>query len=192
MASGITHAITALCIGKTVLGDGRETGSDKPLFAPVHWLILMLCSLIPDADVVAFDLGIPYHHPLGHRGFTHSLLFAAGLAWVLWALMFRRLGFFTKDGLRVFMAFFLTTASHGLFDAMTNGGVGIAFFAPFDNTRYFLPWRMIEVSPISIGRFFSSRGVAILISEAKFVWLPCAVIVLLSLLLRRMRRAQNG
>ena len=38
------------------------------------------------------------------------------------------------------------TASHGLFDAMTNGGLGVAFFAPLDNARYFLPWRPIPVS----------------------------------------------
>ena len=51
---------------------------------------------------------------------------------------------------------------------------------------------MIEVSPISIGRFFSSRGVAVLLSEAKFVWLPCAVIVLIGVLLRRMGRTEDG
>src|SRR5437667_359091 len=35
-----------------------------------------ICASVPDADVGAFGLGIPYEHPLGHRGFTHSLLFA--------------------------------------------------------------------------------------------------------------------
>jgi hypothetical protein len=34
---------------------------------------------------------------------------------------------------------FLATAGHGLLDAMTNGGLGLAFFSPFDNHRYFLP-----------------------------------------------------
>src|SRR6267378_8050335 len=43
--------------------------------------------------------------------------------------------------------FFLATASHGLLDAMTNGGLGVAFFAPFCDTRYFLPWQPIVVSP---------------------------------------------
>ena len=32
--------------------------------------------MVPDLDVIAFTLGIPYAHPLGHRGFLHSLLFA--------------------------------------------------------------------------------------------------------------------
>jgi hypothetical protein len=41
---------------------------------------------------------------------------------------------------------------------MTDGGLGAAFFAPFDNKRYFLPWRPIQVSPISVHRFFTPRG----------------------------------
>jgi len=56
------------------------------------------------------------------------------------------------------MYFFLATASHGLLDAMTDGGLGVAFFVPFDKHRYFLPWTPIRVSPIGVGRFFTDRG----------------------------------
>jgi hypothetical protein len=35
--------------------------------------------------------------------------------------------------------FSFVTASHGMLDAMTDGGLGVAFFAPFDNARYFFP-----------------------------------------------------
>src|SRR6266540_4876570 len=35
---------------------------------------------------------------------------------------------------------------HGFFDAMTNGGLGVAFFAPFDSRRYFLAFRPLEVA----------------------------------------------
>ena len=66
----------------------------------------------------------------------------------------------------------LATASHGVLDALTDGGLGVAFFSPFDNTRYFFPWRPLEVSPISITRFFSEGGGEVLRSEFKFVWLP--------------------
>jgi len=38
--------------------------------------VAALVSLLPDADVAAFGFGIPYEHPLGHRGFTHSIAFA--------------------------------------------------------------------------------------------------------------------
>jgi inner membrane protein len=80
------------------------------------------------------------------------------------------------------MYLFLATASHGMLDAMTDGGLGVALFSPFDNSRYFFPWRPIHVSPISVGRFFSVRGYTILQNEFFWIWLPSimfAVIVLL-------------
>ena len=38
--------------------------------------------MLPDADVIGFRLGVPYGGMLGHRGLTHSLIFACmvGLA----------------------------------------------------------------------------------------------------------------
>jgi inner membrane protein len=54
---------------------------------------------------------------------------------------------------------FVVTASHGVLDAMTNGGLGVAFFAPFTSARYFLPFRPVQVSPISLAAFFTHRGV---------------------------------
>jgi inner membrane protein len=51
-------------------------------------------------------------------------------------------------------------ASHGLLDAMTDGGRGVALFWPFTARRYFLPWRPIPVAPIGIG-FLSGEGLAI-------------------------------
>ena len=38
--------------------------------------VAAITSSLPDADVAAFGFGIPYDHPLGHRGFTHSIAFA--------------------------------------------------------------------------------------------------------------------
>ena len=58
---------------------------------------------------------------------------------------------------------------------MTNGGLGIAFFSPFSNRRYFLPWRVIEVSPLSLPELLSWRGLRVLGSEMRYVWGPCAV-----------------
>jgi inner membrane protein len=80
---------------------------------------------------------------------------------------------------------FLATASHGVFDALTNGGRGIAFFAPFSSTRYFFPFRPIEVSPLSITRFLSERGWLVLRSELYWVWLPSGAFAVLALLARR-------
>jgi inner membrane protein len=71
---------------------------------------------------------------------------------------------------------FLVTVSHGLLDAMTDGGLGVAFFSPFDSTRYFFPWRPISVSPVGVGQFFRGQGAAILASEMRYVWLPLATV----------------
>ena len=85
----------------------------------------MLAACLPDFDVVAFKLGIAYHDAFGHRGFSHSLLFAAILGARLACRPLR--GGPLKAGLWVALA----TASHSLLDAMTNGGLGVAWFWPW-------------------------------------------------------------
>ena len=75
--------------------------------------------------------------------------------------------------------FFLVTASHGILDAMTDGGLGVAFFAPFNNSRYFLPWRPVMVSPIGVGPFFSRYGLNVLLSEVVWIWAPIVMVLLM-------------
>lgn len=91
----------------------------------------VLGSILPDADVVAFAFGVPYEHTFGHRGFTHSIAFAA-----LFALLATHL---TRGRFAAFAFVFLCTMSHAVLDALTDGGLGIAFFSPFSNERYFSP-----------------------------------------------------
>ena len=43
----------------------------------------VVCSVIPDLDVIGIQVGIQYGDFWGHRGFTHSLLFAALRCWRL-------------------------------------------------------------------------------------------------------------
>jgi len=57
---------------------------------------------------------------------------------------------------------------------MTNGGLGVAFFSPFDTTRYFFAIRPVDVSPIDVGEF-SAYGLKVLASEAIWIWLPSCV-----------------
>ena len=71
---------------------------------------------------------------------------------------------------------------------MTNGGLGVAFFSPFDNNRYFLPCRPIQVSPIAIHRFLGARGYAVLESELLWIWVPAILFATLVLSLRRPHR----
>ncbi len=82
----------------------------------------------------------------------------------------------------------LFTLSHGLLDALTDGGLGIAFFAPFNETRYFFPWRPIMVSPIGLSQFFSSWGLGVLLSELIWIGIP----VTFWLLGQRMMRRREG
>src|SRR5262245_13221085 len=46
----------------------------------VRWRSALLwasLSMLPDADVIGLPLGVDYAAPWGHRGATHSLIFAA-------------------------------------------------------------------------------------------------------------------
>jgi inner membrane protein len=156
-------------------------GQEKPFR---FWLLSALCSILPDFDVFSFLLGIPYRHPLGHRGFSHSLAFALVAGLIVASLAPIKGPRFSLPWWRLACYFFLVTASHGLLDALTNGGLGVAFFAPFDNTRYFLPWRPIEVSPIGMD-FFGPEGVVVIRSELKWIWLPSALSVFVTRMYRR-------
>ncbi len=152
----------------------------------LFWVSIFLASVLPDFDVIAFALGIPYAHPLGHRGFSHSLVFAV-LTGILFALPF-----LLGEG-RVWRRYWHmvlviggAAALHGLLDAMTTGGLGIGFFIPLDDGRYFLPQRPIKVSPIGLNAFLSSRGLAVFKSELYYVWLPSIVIITASVFVRRL------
>jgi inner membrane protein len=101
--------------------------------------------------------------------------------WVLGAVCERMRG----ERLRLWTYFFLAVASHGVLDAMTNGGLGVAFFAPFDDRRFFFPFHPILVSPVRPSRFFDARGLAVLQSELLWVWLPAAAFATGTWLLRR-------
>lgn len=159
MPTIFTHAVVAAAAGG-VTAD-RKTPAR-------FWILLIVCSVLPDADVIGFRLGIAYEDFLGHRGFFHSPFFALLMTVVVMALFFRN----TRRWWIFFLCFFLVSASHGVLDAFTNGGLGIALLSPFSNERFFFPWRPIEVAPIGIRAFFSAWGVKVMISEVLWVWLP--------------------
>src|SRR5262249_6401189 len=145
MPSVFSHAIAAVAVGAVAVG-GKSRA--------IVWGLGALCAVAPDLDVVtSFVFRIPYHHMLGHRGLSHSLLLAAVLGILIAAVAHRPLA--ESPGMaKLSVLFFIATASHGLLDSMTDGGLGVAFFAPFSDTRYFMPWRPIAVSPILLRVFF--------------------------------------
>jgi inner membrane protein len=69
---------------------------------------------------------------------------------------------------------------------MTTGGLGVAFWSPFSNTRYFFPWRVILVSPIGVEAFLSAWGWRVLKSELAWIWLPAAALATLGLAVRKL------
>ena len=162
MATIFSHALVVVTAGSIARLDTRVIG----------WGALL--AILPDVDVIGLPFGVAHYDWFGHRGFTHSLVFAGAATAAVMFFAIREIRANTRAWWAVFMFLLASAASHGLFDAMTNGGAGIAFFSPFSNTRYFLPWRPLEVSPI--GRdFFSAGGIDTLLSEAQWLWLPCAV-----------------
>jgi inner membrane protein len=203
VASAFGHAAAALAIGAAF-----PRRSVRPLDRAAG----VALAIFPDADVLGWRLGVPYDSLLGHRGLTHSLAFAAAAAALGAAALASSRGGGERTapsardvaetggprarrGWWLFAFLFLATASHGFLDAATDGGLVIAFFAPFDATRYFLPFRPIAVSPLSPGRFIGARGIAVLKSEAVWIGLPSAALAVLSLALRRLaakRPSPNG
>ena len=181
MPTFVTHAVVGLAAASIY----KHSRTDpKPLGWP-FWLASAVVPILPDFDVAAFALGIPYAHPLGHRGFFHSLLFALLLGLGTSLVLFfseRRL---PKRFAALAGYFFLIAASHPLLDALTSGGLGIALLSPFDTSRYFFPVTPIEVSPIGIRRFFSEWGLRVAVSEFLWVWLPAGALALAVWLGRR-------
>jgi len=67
-------------------------------------------------------------------------------------------------------------ATHPILDTMTDGGLGCALFWPFDLTRYFAPWRPIQVAPIGLA-FLSPYGTIVAMSEIT-LFLPLFIFAL--------------
>ena len=166
MASVFGHVMLAYAMGKSLR---------TPFRTARFWWVTMACCLLPDVDVLGLALGIPYEHMLGHRGLTHSIVFAmlVGLVVPRWAIPTLALG--PRPYWVVAVYFFLVTLSHGFLDALTDGGLGIAFIAPFDSTRYFFPLRPIAVSPIGLSAFLSQAGMGVLLSELVWIGIPVGV-----------------
>ena len=178
MPTIFSHAFFGAAVGSAFL----------PPRARARFLVLTgLCTILPDLDVVGFAFRVSYGSVLGHRGITHSILFAIIIGWLVAIFCFRGPDF-TRWKLTLYFA--LVTLSHPFLDMLTDGGLGVALLAPFSNERFFFSWRPIRVSPIGAG-FFSERGVAVIASEFVWVWLPALVTATILWLTFR-RTSQNS
>lgn len=149
MAS-VGHIAVGLAVARGCVPEGKA-----------RWRLavaLVALSLLPDADVVAFALGIPYEAPWGHRGASHSLAMAA-IVGVAVALSWPALG--RAHRLRWGLVVFGVVASHGLLDMLTDGGRGVALWWPVSDARHFFPFQPLPVAPIGRG-LLSSRGLYVI------------------------------
>ena len=163
MASIISHAIFAVGIGKLL----------QPFALPKkYWFWLASSAMLPDADSIGYFLGVPYASMFGHRGITHSMVFALLWAIIVVYFFFKNIKPTSLNGIALIAVFFLATLSHGVLDAFTNGGLGVGFFIPFTPTSYFFRYQPIVFSPISITSFFSQCGLRVIKSEMFYIWIP--------------------
>lgn len=160
----------------TVVGLSAATAISGKSLPKKFWPLAVLCAILPDANVLAFKFGIPYAHAFGHRGFFHSLFFAALVGLCVTAIFFREARLGSRSWWFYIASFSAITALHSLLDAMTDGGLGIALLAPFDNHRYFFAFRPIAVSPIAPHKFFTEQGLNVLKNELLWVWFPALLV----------------
>lgn len=163
MPTVFAHALVPAAIG---LGLGRRRIPPRLLIAGA------VAAMLPDADVVAFKFGIAYADALGHRGASHSIVFALLLGAL--AACFHRL--LRTQAWAAFLFVACSVLSHPLLDMLTNGGLGVALLWPWSEQRFFAPWQVIEVSPFA-HRFFSARGVEVLWSEARWIGVPALLLM---------------
>jgi inner membrane protein len=175
MPTAISHAVAGLGIAACFCG---------PEVPGSMWALGALCGALPDVDVLGLRW-VRRGSIWGHRGITHSVVFAAALAGAIVGLGFRQ-GVPGLPPEKMWVFLFLATISHSLLDALTDGGAGVALLAPFDNRRFFFPWRPIRVANFGVRWLFTRRGTVVLTNESKWVWLPSAALAALALLARRL------
>lgn len=175
MPSVFTHPIPTIALA---------AGLGKNIIPPRLAAVTVIASILPDLDVAGFAFGVRYAETLGHRGLSHSLVFALAVA----SLAFLAAPLLHSRRVAAFLAVLFAIVSHIALDAATTGGLGVAFLWPFEDSRYFFPWRPIAVSPFSPKAFMSARGLRVILSELRWVWLPCFGFAITFFLLRKVKQ----
>lgn len=191
MPTILTHAIAASALVRTL---GTPSGRERRArLSPRLVLVGALVAMAPDLDVLGFALHEDFHSIWGHRGITHSLAFAVVLglvgAWIARRGRKRRelhLGYASTA-----LLLSICAASHGLLDACTDVPVGVAFLAPFSSERWLFPWQPLLAAPIGPRGLFTERGLAVLLVEALWIWIPSALAWIVVAWRERARRRKS-
>ena len=180
MPSIVAHAVAGAALGAAF----------SPLPAKRRTVIAAsVCAALPDIDALGRPFGnLAYESVFGgHRGITHSLAFAVILG-TLVALGFFRTPETQHARIRLAATFALATASHGVLDALSTIGDGVAFWAPFTWTHYEFLWQPLgEIGPGPRG---PTRIFALVANELLWVGLPAPIVVAIARLARRGARAR--
>lgn len=183
MCTAFTHAFVAIAVGHAWFPEKMS---------PKFWGLALLCSAGPDLDVGLHSYGVEYGDLWGHRGMAHSITFAFAVAFVVVTWLFRTdCTFLRRRWWSLFSFFFVVTASHGAIDAFTDGGLGVAFFSPFDQARHFMPWNPIPVPDFGLANMFTRYGGQVMLAELFYVWLPVGVVSAAIALPRRCARGKS-
>jgi inner membrane protein len=182
MAAILSHAVAGAGIAAALRPGPRPPAR--------YWILAVACAVAPDLDIVVVWMGANYLGMFGHRGFMHSISFAAALAALLSYGVFssprwRELRF------RAGIAFFAAGVSHGILDAMMSGGRGVAFFAPFSPGRFHLPIRPIRASPLTSYIFLREGGIRVSGSEIAWIWVPATLLFVLATWFWRRRKMRT-
>ena len=139
------------------------------------WLGAVI-ALLPDFDVVVWLL----LRPAGispHRGFSHSLLFAAISALVFTIPARLRAGVPFTIAL---LALFGAALSHPLLDFLMGAGPGIRFFAPFSETGYLFAFRGVPTAYYGLS---AASLLAVLLAPRTLLGIALEVLIFAPLIL---------
>lgn len=177
MATIYTHAVVGLGVAQ--------------LYSPrrrvwLYWILAGLLPVIPDLDVFS---SASYGSILGHRGFTHSPVFALWVGFLIASLTFR---FLSASFWILGCIFFAAIASHGILDAMTRGGADIPFLWPVAEQRYG-NWGPLPLSDLGFA-VPDPRQSRALRSELLWIWLPTVAWIVAVTVYRmfRQRKCRGG
>ena len=136
------------------------------------WAFAMACALAPDLDWFTGFLRLPFGNSLSHRGVSHSLIAAGLIAAAAMLIGFRP----QLRSPRLWACMLAATFSHGLLDACTFGGTGVAFLLPFSEARFVCVWQPIFVSPIPLSGKLLDWLLFSLGTEVLWIGIPAAMV----------------
>jgi len=154
------------------LVEAASRGRAKPSFV----IFAALSAVLPDIDLLAYVFNVNESEFFGHRGFTHSVVFAF-LAAAAIAFFYAR----KKSGwLKAFLVFLAASLSHSFFDALSDTAVGVAFFLPFFEVRLLFSWRPIagSLKTLHDAGLFEIITAPLVLFETFRLILPAAAIAL--------------